>query len=138
MEIFFYIYLFLISLQDIKTMYIPKIYLIPTIPFLLYYYPYSLKNIICSLLFGFVSFYFHKRRKWMGSMDVYFLFFFGLILGLERMIICMYISIGIGILWILISKRKICPFLFCLSIGFIVSMHKGYTMYYWMIQKIIG
>lgn len=125
--------------QDYKTMYIHPIWLIFTILFYAVCKDYvELKN---SLLTGF--FYLSVcggmkclKKDWIGSADVYFLFFFGFFLGFERMFIALQISVLIGFFWMFFlkiqKKECICPYISCLCIGVYVAWIKGYTIFYWL------
>ncbi len=130
-----YFYLLCLSIQDIRTYTISKRWVLFSFGFLLLV---GQKSFVASILFGIPCFIFYRYKKWMGSMDVYFIVLFSYVLGIERMIICMYVAILFGFLWFLFTKNKYCPFLSCLSIGFIVAMEKGYFIYYFLVKIIIG
>lgn len=135
MKYIVYFYLICLSIQDIKTYYISKRWMFLSLIIFLLPAKYSIAT---ALVFGLPCGFFYKTKRWMGSMDVYFVTLFGFILGWQRMIICMYVSIFLGFLWFVFSKKKLCPFLACLSLGFILAFEKGYTIYYICLQMIKG
>lgn len=65
-----------------------------------------LLNRVCtSLAFLFVSGTIKLiKSDWIGSADVCYLAFFGFYLGIERMLVALYTSVLLGILWILYKK----------------------------------
>ena len=74
------------------------------------------------------------RTEWIGSADVCFFTFFGFYLGMERMLVALYISVLLGFLWIVYKKKHILPYLSCLSIGVWIAYLKGYTIFYFLIN----
>ena len=113
-------------------MYIEKYWIFPSILLLCFCSNYvPLFNRVCtSLVFLLVSGTIKIiRTEWIGSADVCFLTFFGFYLGIERMLIALYISVLLGFLWILYKKKHILPYLSCLSIGVWIAYLKGYTIF---------
>lgn len=126
--VLFQLYLCCLGLQDYKTYYISKKWFI-----------FSLILIVCFLdsihisgiLFGaFVSLMYFCKQDWIGSADIGILFVLGLILGFERMFVCVFIAIVIGLLFYVLSKKKLIPFITCLCIGAYISILKGFTLWY--------
>ena len=70
------------------------------------------------------------RKHWMGMADVAYMFYFGLLIGYERMIIAVLISVIFGFLFFVLKKENMIPYLSCLSIGILFSLCKGYTLFY--------
>ena len=66
------------------------------------------------------------RLKWMGSADVFYIGLFSLLLGWQRMIVCMLVAIGCGFL---MGHKKLIPFVSCLWVGFFVSLWRGFLIY---------
>ncbi|MCF0106731.1 MAG: prepilin peptidase [Holdemanella sp.] len=120
-------FLYSMAYKDYRSYYIHPLCIPISIVFLVvqpYHPPFS----FLSLLFGFVGIYFYSKQS-MGSMDLYFLFYFGIYLGYERMIVSIFISIVIGCIFLLIKKEKLIPFITCLSIGVWISLLRGYTLF---------
>lgn len=101
------LFLYFLAKKDYATMYIEKYWIFPSILLLCFCSNYvPLFNRVCtSLVFLLVSGTIKIiRTEWIGSADVCFLTFFGFYLGMERMLVALYISVLLGFLWIL--KRK--------------------------------
>ena len=125
--ILFESFLYGIAYKDYTSYYV-NYYFIPVSILFLIFSPFHTYFSILSGLFGCVGLYFYKK-KGLGSMDVYFLFYFGLYLGYERMVVAIGISTILGILYGCIKKEKLIPYVSCLSIGVWISLLKGYTLY---------
>ena len=118
-------------------MYIEKYWIFPSILLLCFCSNYvPLFNRVCtSLVFLLVSGTIKIiRTEWIGSADVCFFTFFGFYLGMERMLVALYISVLLGFLWIVYKKKHILPYLSCLSIGVWIAYLKGYTIFYFLIN----
>ena len=74
------------------------------------------------------------KSDWIGSADVCYLTFFGFYLGIERMLVALYISVLLGFLWILYKKKHILPYVSCLCIGVWIATLKGYTIFHFLIN----
>lgn len=88
-------------------MYIEKYWIFPSILLLFFCSSYVplLNRVSTSLVFLFVSGTIKLiKSDWIGSADVCYLVFFGFYLGIERMLVALYISVLLGILWILYKK----------------------------------
>lgn len=126
-------FLYLLARNDYKTMYIEKYWIVPSTILLFFCSSYVsfLNRFITSLIFLLISGgikYF--KENWIGSADVCFLTFFGFYLGMERMLVALYVSVFIGFIWIYIKKESILPYLSCLAIGVWIAYLKGYTLFY--------
>ena len=145
------LFLYFLAKKDYVTMYIEKYWIFPSILLLCFCSNYvPLFNRVCtSLVFLLVSGTIKiirteligKRmkegrlmKKWIGSADVCFFTFFGFYLGMERMLVALYISVLLGFLWIVYKKKHILPYLSCLSIGVWIAYLKGYTIFYFLIN----
>lgn len=126
--ILFQLYLSCLGSQDYATYYISKIWILFSMILIVCFFD-SLN--ISGVLFGVVAgiMYFLKQ-DWIGSVDILILFVFGLILGFERMFVCVLIAVIIGLLFYALSKKKIIPFITCLCIGAYISIVKGFTIWY--------
>lgn len=127
--IIMFTYLACLFYQDKKTYYISKWWIIPTVLVtLIFNGRYSIAS---SFLFGVpcMILYF-LRKEWIGSADVCFMFYFGLVLGIEKMFVCMFIAIFLGFIFLLFSKNKLVPFVSCLCIGAWIALLKGYGIYF--------
>lgn len=125
------IYIYCLFWQDLKTYYISKKWIVPSLFLILYLgFPQNwLSSVSGALLYGFPSFAMHRfKPEWIGLADVVYFFYFGALLGLERMIVACLIAIGIGFFWMLGMKKTILPFCSCLSIGVWIAYLKGYTI----------
>ena len=108
--VYFVLFLYFLAKKDYETMYIEKYWVFPSILLLFFCSSYvPLLNRICtSLVFLFVSGTIKLiKSDWIGSADVCYLTFFGFYLGIERMLVALYISVLLGILWILYKKTHL-------------------------------
>lgn len=106
--VYFVLFLYFLAKKDYETMYIEKYWIFPSILLLFFCSSYvPLLNRVCtSLVFLFVSGTIKLiKSDWIGSADVCYLVFFGFYLGIERMLVALYISVLLGILWILYKKK---------------------------------
>lgn len=106
--VYFVLFLYFLAKKDYETMYIEKYWIFPSILLLFFCSSYvPLLNRICtSLVFLFVSGTIKLiKSDWIGSADVCYLVFFGFYLGIERMLVALYISVLLGIFWILYKKK---------------------------------
>ena len=106
--VYFILFLYFLAKKDYETMYIEKYWIFPSLLFLFFCSSYvPLLNRVCtSLAFLFVSGTIKLiKSDWIGSADVCYLAFFGFYLGIERMLVALYISVLLGILWILYKKK---------------------------------
>ncbi|WP_303971669.1 hypothetical protein, partial [Faecalicoccus pleomorphus] len=72
----------------------------------------------------------HRRKpEWIGIADVYFLGFFGSLLGMHRMMIAVLISVLFGLLWSAFRQKKMIAYVSCLCIGVWISYVKGYYLW---------
>ena len=135
--VYLVVFLYFLAKTDYETMYIEKYWIFPSILLLFFcssYVPLS-NRIYTSLVFLLVSGGIKGiKPNWIGSADVCYLTFFGFYLGIERMLVALYISILIGFLWILYKKKHILPYVSCLCIGVWISALKGYTIFYFLIN----
>ncbi len=120
------IFLYCLCIQDYYTYYISKKWILPSLALLIYFHPYSIGT---SLIYGILS-YIMYRKHWMGMADVAYMFYFGLLIGYERMTIAVLISVIFGFLFFVLKKENMIPYLSCLSIGILFSLCKGYTLFY--------
>ncbi len=137
MKTIFFIYLILIFIQDIRSMYYSKYWFYSSILFgFLVWKPYDIfASIVGALLFSIPAAFLYKlKENWIGFADVLFLAYFGAILGYERMIVAMFFALFIAFIWIAIShfffKKDEIPFVSCLVIGVFFAMCFGYRIYY--------
>ena len=119
-------YLLCISIKDYKTY---SISILEQACSIILFYPLHF-HFISSLIFSIPSFILHKKKQWIGQADVFYLFIYGLLLGYERLIVAVFLSILFGFIFILLKKEKMIPYLTCLNIGVFISLLKGYTIYY--------
>lgn len=106
--VYLVLFLYFLAKKDYETMYIEKYWIFPSILLLFFCSSYVpvLNRICTSLVFLFVSGTIKLiKSDWIGSADVCYLTFFGLYLGIERMLVALYISILLGFLWILYKKK---------------------------------
>ena len=104
------LFLYFLAKKDYVTMYIEKYWIFPSILLLCFCSNYvPLFNRVCtSLVFLLVSGTIKiVRTEWIGSADVCFFTFFGFYLGMERMLVALYISVLLGFLWILYKKSHL-------------------------------
>lgn len=135
--VYFVLFLYFLAKKDYETMYIEKYWVFPSLLFLFFCSSYvPLLNRVCtSLAFLFVSGTIKLiKSDWIGSADVCYLSFFGLYLGIERMLVALYISILLGFLWILYKKKHILPYISCLAMGVWIAVLKGYTIFYFLMN----
>lgn len=135
--VYFVLFLYFLAKKDYETMYIEKYWIIPSFLLLCFCSSYvPLFNRVCtSLVFLLVSGTIKMiKPDWIGSADVCFLTFFGFYLGIERMLVALYISVLLGFIWILNKKKHILPYLSCLSIGVWIAYLKGYTIFYFLMN----
>ena len=110
--VYLVLFLYFLAKKDYETMYIEK------------YWIFLFVSGIIKLI----------KSDWIGSADVCYLTFFGLYLGIERMLVALYISILLGFLWILYKKKHILPYVSCLCIGVWIAVLKGYTIFHFLIN----
>jgi len=106
--VYLVLFLYFLAKKDYETMYIEKYWIFPSILLLFFCSSYVpvLNRICTSLVFLFVSGTIKLiKSDWIGSADVCYLVFFGFYLGIERMLVALYISVLLGILWILYKKK---------------------------------
>lgn len=106
--VYFVLFLYFLAKKDYETMYIEKYWIFPSILLLFFCSSYVplLNRVSTSLVFLFVSGTIKLiKSDWIGSADVCYLVFFGFYLGIERMLVALYISVLLGILWILYKKK---------------------------------
>lgn len=121
-------FLMIVSYQDIQTYYYSKIWFLLILLFTLGWVCHW--HYFCGLFYFLCSYCLYRMKKeWLGSMDCMVLTCFGLILGFERMIVCLLISILCGLVYHLFSKNKMIPFVSCLCIGFFISLLRGFQIY---------
>lgn len=121
-------FLFIFSYQDIQTYYYSKKWFI--LLFLFSSLWVQNWHYLCGFFYFFCSFILYCwKPEWIGSMDIMMMSCFGLILGFERMIVCIFISILCGLLYWMFSKNKLIPFVSCLCIGFFISLLRGFQIY---------
>ena len=135
--VYFVLFLYFLAKKDYETMYIEKYWIFPSILLLFFCSSYvPLFNRVCtSLVFLMVSGTIKMiKPDWIGSADVCSLTFFGFYLGIERMLVALYISVLLGFIWVLYKKKHILPYLSCLSIGVWIAYLKGYTIFYFLMN----
>ena len=124
--VYLVLFLYFLAKKDYETMYIEKYWIFPSILLLFFCSSYVplLNRVSTSLVFLFVSGTIKLiKSDWIGSADVCYLVFFGL-----------YISVLLGILWILYKKKHILPYVSCLAIGVWIAVLKGYTIFYFLMN----
>lgn len=105
--VYFVLFLYFLAKKDYETMYIEKYWIFPSILLLFFCSSYvPLLNRVCtSLVFLFVSGTIKLiKSDWIGSADVCYLTFFGFYLGIERMLVALYISVLLGYFGFYIKK----------------------------------
>jgi hypothetical protein len=124
-------YCALLCLQDHQTMYIGWQWKGLTVLFLAtcFFLSTASYKLPGSLLFSVPAFFMSKKLGWNGSADGWFLLLFGWILGLERMLICMLITLVGAFFYLVFTRQKQLPFLSFLAIGFLASLLRGYAIY---------
>lgn len=124
----FQLYVCCIGFQDYETYYVSKQWVL-----------FSVILIVCfldSIYISGISFsivaclMYLCKKNWIGCADIGILFVFGLILGFKRMFVCLLIAIGIGLLFCILSKKKIIPFITFLCIGAYIAILKGFSIWY--------
>ena len=128
--VYFVLFLYFLAKKDYETMYIEKYWIFPSILLLFFCSSYVplLNRVSTSLVFLFVSGTIKLiKSDWIGSADVCYL-------GMERMLVALYISVLLGILWILYKKKHILPYVSCLAIGVWIAVLKGYTIFYFLMN----
>ncbi len=133
MEVFFYIYLFGLACQDAKSMYINKWWILLSIPFL-FVFPIHIYSSLLSIGYGIIGYFFYKKMHWLGSADVYFFFYFGILMGYERFSVAICIGSVLGLGFALLFKKKQIPYLTFLTIGILISYACGYSIWYHCLQ----
>lgn len=131
--VYLVLFLYFLAKKDYETMYIEKYWIFPSILLLFFCSSYVplLNRVSTSLVFLFVSGTIKLiKSDWIGSADVCYLVF----LGIERMLVALYISVLLGILWILYKKKHILPYVSCLAIGVWIAVLKGYTIFYFLMN----
>ena len=116
--VYFVLFLYFLAKKDYETMYIEKYWIFPSILLLFFCSSYVplLNRVSTSLVFLFVSGTIKLiKSDWIGSADVLLFDFFWIYLGIERMLVALYISVLLGILWILYKKKHILPYVSCLA-----------------------
>lgn len=118
--------------EDMRTYYISSAWMIFSI-IMLFLFPSTsfIESAVGELLYFIPCLLMKKiRPDWIGNADLFYIGLFGWILGIQRMIICMLISILVGfIFYIFFRVKKWIPFVSCLCIGFLISMWKGYYLF---------
>ena len=134
----FFTFLFCLFEQDRHTFYISRNWLIPCICIIICFIMFY-KQVygIASLLYSVPALLLHRRHpEWIGIADVYFLCFFGLLLGIHRMMIAVLISIVFGLFWIILKQNKMIPYVSCLCVGVWISYLKGYVLWVYLFNLI--
>ena len=120
------IFVLYIAYLDWKDYYIPNFWMIVSLGLCI---GQSLDYLACFLFLLPIGFIKIVRPEWMGSADLFYIGLFACILGVERMIVCMLVAIGLSFCFLWVSKRRLIPFVSFLAIGFMVAWLKGYTIY---------
>lgn len=130
MKFVLWVYLIVLGYRDWKDQYISLWWIPPSlVVFSLYPPTIDWEHVCGAFLFGLPGAYmYHFKEHWIGSADVCFLFFFGLILGYQRMIIAMLVALPLGIFWSF-RKRDV-PFITCLCVGIWIAHRMGYKIWY--------
>ncbi|MBB5183620.1 prepilin peptidase [Catenisphaera adipataccumulans] len=134
MKTLFLCFLAAAAVRDWRTMYFSKHWFWICLGMIPVYYQFSFflpaESIPGAFLFSMPAFFFHHYKQWLGSADVWFLGYFGFILGYPRMIVAMMIAVPIGLTYLAISKKAAVPFVSCLCIGVSASLFWGYHIWY--------
>lgn len=138
MKVLFYSMLLAIGIQDMRTYYISRWWLLVLVPVgigMLIVYPVPVRESVTgACLYGLPGLLMHHwHRDWIGSADVGFFFYYGYLLGCYRMMVAMCISLFIAFIWLFIKKKRnqsMIPFLTCMSLGVGLSFFKGYAIWY--------
>lgn len=138
MDIFFYLYLLAIAINDWQTMYFSKWWILPSFVMIGCFFPVDLVSSGMGLgLFGGIGWLLYRiHPDWIGTADVAFLAYFGFLLGYERMSIALFTGIGIGLILAYVRNLKMIPFLTCLSLGCWLAWQHGYGLFYAMLGRI--
>ena len=113
--------------QDLKSYYISPAWMLVCLSFLIVWHPFYGDSF---LIFTLPVFCIQKWKKdWIGVADVYFIGLFAGILGWQRMVICMFLSIACGFVFAILFPKRLIPFVSCLCIGFAVSFWRGFSIY---------
>ena len=124
-------YVYCMFWQDAKTYHISKKWVVPSVfLFLCLGFSQSLiSSVSGAFLYGIPSLgMVWLKPEWIGQADVIYFFYFGALLGIERMMVACLMAIGIGFVWMLGTKKTILPFCSCLSIGVWIAYLRGYTI----------
>lgn len=126
----FFSFLSLMAIQDYKTYYFSKYWLVGLI-----FVWFGQRDMLSSLVFGLPCWIMYvKRSEWIGSVDCIMISCLAFILGLERMIVCMCMALFLGFIYHFIYRDRLIPFVSCLAVGAIVAYLKGYMLFYAWIQ----
>lgn len=136
-DLYVLLFLYFLAKKDYETMYIEKTWCIPSLFLFLFCSSYvTLENRLFTCLFFLSVSGGMKLIKpnWIGSADVCFLAFFGFYLGMERMLVALYGSVLLGLLFVCIKKERVLPYLSCLAFGVWIAYLKGYTLFYFLMN----
>lgn len=134
----FFLYLECLLFQDAKSYYIGPEWILPTVMLLLIYFNFFPVSILGACMFGVPCFVLYRvKSNWLGSADVIYFFIFGGILGVERMLVAVSIALICGFVWLLIKPNSLVPFCSCLSVGVMISILKGYTLWYTLMDYML-
>lgn len=125
------VYSWFLALQDEKTLHIGKEWILYSLVVFIVLFPHDpgMNNWIGGLLFSIPAVIMSKWKGWLGSADGWFLALFGFLLGVQRMIVCMFITCITGFLYAFAFKKEKLPFLSFLAFGLIASFLRGYFVY---------
>lgn len=127
-------FLYCLFLQDLQTMYISKHWIAPSllIGFLILYKYWNItSSILALILYVFpISIMYLLKKEWMGCADLYYISYFSIILGYQRLSVTLLISTLSALLFCLCFKKREVPFLSFLSIGVYISCICGYQIWY--------
>ena len=113
--------------MDFKSYYIPKSWMAAGCFLCFLWLPFHME---ASLLLGLPCLIlWWKRPDWIGYADVFYIFLFGGILGMERMIVCMFAAVFLGFLYGGLFRGRLIPFVSCLCAGFVLSFWRGFLIY---------
>ena len=83
-----------------------------------------------ALLYSVPALFLHRRKpEWIGIAVVYFLGFFGCLLGMHRMMVAVLISVLFGLLWSVFRQKKMIAYVSCLCVGVWIAYVKGYYLW---------
>ena len=113
--------------NDAKTYYISPMWMLVCLSFLLIWQPIYWDSFVVFLFPVLIM----KgiKKDWIGWADVFFIGLFALILGWQRMVVCMFLSVFCGFVYCLFFPKRLIPFVSCLCIGFVVSFWRGFLIY---------